>query len=92
MSNGPPFPQLVSQIEMGTYSLNYRNEPVPYRLAEVDNVPPKQRDPALAFTSIPRINPNVNLNILSPENPEKNWRLNVSKRQFLGLNIHPQNW
>jgi hypothetical protein len=62
-SNGPPFPQLVSQIEMGTYSLNYRNEPVPYRLAEVDNVPPKQRDPALAFTSIPRINPNVNLNI-----------------------------
>jgi len=63
VSNGPPFPQLVSQTEIGTYSLNYRNEPVPYRLAEVDNVPPEQRDPALAFTSIPRVNPNVNLNI-----------------------------
>jgi hypothetical protein len=61
--NGPPFPQLVSQTEIGTYSLNYRNEPLPYRLAEVDNAPPEQLDPALAFTSIPRVNPNVNLNI-----------------------------
>ena len=63
VSNGPPFPQLVSQTEIGTYSLNYRNEPVPYRLAEVDNAPPEQLDPALAFTSTPRVNPNVDLNI-----------------------------
>src|SRR5271166_5515724 len=63
VSNGPPFPQLVSQTEIGTYSLNYRNEPVPYRLAEVDNAPPEQSDPALAFTSTPRVNPNVDLNI-----------------------------
>ena len=63
VSNGPPFPQLVSQTEIGTYSLNYRNEPLPYRLAEVDNAPPEQSDPALAFTSTPRVNPNVDLNI-----------------------------
>ena len=63
VSNGPPFPQLVSQTEIGTYSLNYRNEPLPYRLAEVDNAPPEQSDPALAFASTPRVNPNVDLNI-----------------------------
>jgi len=28
--NGPPFAQIVSQNQNGTYSLNYRNEPVPF--------------------------------------------------------------
>jgi hypothetical protein len=34
-ANKGPFPQLVSQNEFGTYSLNYRNEPVPYRVSTV---------------------------------------------------------
>jgi hypothetical protein len=65
-----PFPQLVSQNQIGTYSLNYRNEPVPFRLANLSanppvgppmNIPEEQSDPALAFASLPRIDPNLNI-------------------------------
>jgi hypothetical protein len=68
--NGAPFPQLVSQNQIGTYSLNYRNEPVPFRLANLSakppvvtpmNIPEEQSDPALVFASIPRADPNLNL-------------------------------
>jgi hypothetical protein len=68
--NGAPFPQLVSQNQIGTYSVNYRNEPVPFRLANLSvkppvvppmNIPEEQSDPALAFASIPRIDPNLNV-------------------------------
>jgi hypothetical protein len=68
--NGAPFPQLVSQNQFGTYSVNYRNEPVPFRLANLSakppvvppmNIPEEQSDPALAFASIPRIDPNLNI-------------------------------
>ena len=41
--NGVPFPQLVSQNQIGTYSLNYRNEPVPFRLANLSAKPPVVR-------------------------------------------------
>lgn len=33
-ANGAPFPQLVSQNQVGTYSLNYRNDPLPFRVAD----------------------------------------------------------
>src|SRR5271165_3393007 len=59
-SNGPPFPQLVSTTEIGTYSLNYRNEPIPYRIPDTDNVP-ERRDPALAFASVPRANSDLDI-------------------------------
>ena len=68
--NGVPFPQLVSQNQIGTYSLNYRNEPVPFRLANLSakppvvapmNIPEEQSDPALVFASIPRADPNLNI-------------------------------
>jgi len=66
--NGAPFPQLVSQNQIGTYSLNYRNEPVPFRLADLKskipfvppNIPDQQTDPALVFTSIPRAAADLN--------------------------------
>ena len=69
-SNGTPFPQLVSQNQIGTYSLNYRNEPVPFRLANLSakppvvapmNIPEEQSDPALVFASIPRADANLNI-------------------------------
>ena len=68
--NGVPFPQLVSQNQIGTYSLNYRNEPVPFRLANLSakppivapmNIPEEQSDPALVFASIPRADDNLNI-------------------------------
>ncbi|MEN3371005.1 MAG: manganese oxidase [Verrucomicrobiota bacterium] len=57
---GGPFAQIVSQNQFGTYSLNYRNEPVPFRV----NCPPNMSDNAdlaLAFSSIPRSDPDLNL-------------------------------
>ena len=46
--NGPPFAQIVSQNQFGTYSLNYRNEPVPFLVREGTG---DQTDLALAFSS-----------------------------------------
>jgi hypothetical protein len=69
-TNGQPFPQLVSQNQIGTYSLNYRNEPVPFRLGNLSakppvvppmNIPEEQSDPALVFASITRADPNLNI-------------------------------
>jgi hypothetical protein len=62
--NGPPFAQIVSQNEFGTYSLNYRNEPVPFRVGLPGASPtpsPDQSDLALAFTSIKRADPDLNV-------------------------------
>jgi hypothetical protein len=67
--NGAPFPQLVSQNQIGTYSLNYRNEPVPFRLDNLSaklagdpmNIPEEQSDPALVFSSIPRADADLNI-------------------------------
>jgi hypothetical protein len=56
--NGPPFSQLVSTAQFGTYSLNYRNEPVPFRLKPGKS--PDQNDPALVFTSIARADLDLN--------------------------------
>lgn len=62
--NGPPFAQIVSQNQFGTYSLNYRNEPVPFRvgLPGANPIPSAdQSDLALAFTSIDRADPDLNI-------------------------------
>jgi hypothetical protein len=63
-ANGPPFAQIVSQNQFGTYSLNYRNEPVPFRVGLPGATPPpspEQSDLALAFTSITRADPDLNI-------------------------------
>ena len=62
--NGPPFAQIVSENQFGTYSLNYRNEPVPFRVGLSGTSPtpsPDQSDLALAFTSITRTDPDLNI-------------------------------
>ncbi len=58
--NGAPYPQLVSTAQTGTYSLNYRNEPIPFRL-DGHNTKPEQSDLALAFTSIARADTELNI-------------------------------
>jgi hypothetical protein len=61
--NGPPFPQLVSQNQFGTYSLNYRNEPIPFRVGIPGASPSPsadQADLALAYASIKRADPDLN--------------------------------
>jgi hypothetical protein len=61
---GPPFAQIVSQNQFGTYSLNYRNEPVPYRVGIPGASPTPsstQADLALAYSSIPRSDPDLNI-------------------------------
>jgi hypothetical protein len=62
--NGPPFAQIVSQNQFGTYSFNYRNEPVPFRVG-IPGVTPTptadQADLALAYSSIPRSDPDLNI-------------------------------
>jgi len=63
-ANGPPFAQIVSQNQFGTYSLNYRNEPVPFRLGLPGSTPPPtadQSDLALAYSSIQRADPDLNI-------------------------------
>ena len=61
--NGPPFAQIVSQNQFGTYSLNYRNEPVPFRVGLPTGSPgtPDQSDLALAYASIKRADPELNV-------------------------------
>jgi hypothetical protein len=62
--NGPPFAQIVSQNEFGTFSVNYRNEPVPFRVGSPGVSPTPsadQSDSALAFTSIKRADPDLNI-------------------------------
>jgi hypothetical protein len=62
-NNGAPFPQLVSQNQQGTYSLNYRNEPLPFRFALPPGSPtpsPTPADLTLAYSSIPRSDPDLN--------------------------------
>jgi hypothetical protein len=58
--NGPPFAQIVSQNQNGTYSLNYRNEPVPFRVACPPNMT-ENADLALAFSSIKRSDADLNI-------------------------------
>jgi hypothetical protein len=60
---GAPFPQLVSQNQIGTYSLNYRNEPLPFRFAPPPGSPtpaPTPADLTLAYSSIPRSDQELN--------------------------------
>lgn len=68
--NGPPFAQIVSQNQFGTYSLNYRNEPVPYRVGIPGTTPiptAEQSDLALAYSSIQRADADLNIQPGKPQ-------------------------
>lgn len=55
--NGAPYPSLVSTRANGTYSMNYRNEPVPLRVKSGDK---KQTDLGYVYNSIDRDNEVLN--------------------------------
>ncbi|NQZ06639.1 MAG: hypothetical protein HRT35_05690, partial [Algicola sp.] len=67
--NGNDTPTLISTtppFALGTYSVNYRNEPIPYRIWDVDNQPDtKAGDLAHVFNSIKRADKDLN-NQFSP--------------------------
>ncbi len=69
--NSPtPNPQLISFGTMGTYSVNYRNEPLPLRVAPVAPAPgvtnpPDSTDLAFAYASIKRGDPDLNVQPVS---------------------------
>jgi hypothetical protein len=94
-ANGPPYPMMVNAFPIpGTYALNYRSEPVPFRVADprAPSVTPNRsavtRDLAHAFRSIPRLDPAVSGDPFTPilrayEND------NVMVRAVIGANHHP---
>jgi plastocyanin len=58
---GPPYPQLISSGQNGTYSFNYRNEPVPSRVAPGSGpITPDNQSLAHVFRSIERSDPDLN--------------------------------
>ena len=61
INNGAPFPQLLTTGGgIGTYSINYRNEPIPLRLVDGPNAPKNSTDLAYVFDSILRVDPEMN--------------------------------
>ena len=60
-ANGPPFPQLVSTGQVGTYTMNYRNEPALARLNPSKTGHNIATDPAFVFSSIPRNDESLNV-------------------------------
>ena len=71
--NGAPYSSLVSTRANGTYSMNYRNEPVQLR---VKSGTAQQTDLARAFSSIDRDDPQLNVQpektAISTSNPPAN--------------------
>jgi hypothetical protein len=72
--NGAPYPSLVSTRQNGTYSMNYRNEPVQLRVKSGNA---QQTDLARAFSSIDRDDPQLNKqpsenDFISTSNPRAN--------------------
>ncbi len=63
---GPPYPTLISSGQNGSYSLNYRNEPLPSRLTSGNQ--PNSTDLAFAFSSIARNDAAMNCQPI-PGNP-----------------------
>lgn len=63
---GPPYPTLISAGQNGTYSLNYRNEPLPSRVA--GSPAGQATDLAFAFASLKRNDPDLNCQPI-PGNP-----------------------
>ncbi|HEX3451115.1 MAG TPA: hypothetical protein VHS97_22865, partial [Isosphaeraceae bacterium] len=70
-TTGAPFPQLVSSGSVGTYTMNYRNEPALARLTGGGGGQLDATDPAFVFSSIPRTDPALNTQPTpgSPINP-----------------------
>jgi hypothetical protein len=65
--NGAPYASLVSTRANGTYSMNYRNEPVQLRVdPRIAGATPAQKDLAYAFSSIKRAD--AKLNVQPPKN------------------------
>ena len=62
--NGPPYPTLISVVPApGTFALNYRNEPIPFRTwnPTTQSIPAgKQGDLSFAYASIPRADEDMN--------------------------------
>jgi hypothetical protein len=80
LANGAPYPQLVSSFpDAGSWSFNYRTEPLPFRIdpnpknKEQLNPDEQQKagDLAFAFASIPRVDADLNVQPTpgSPINP-----------------------
>jgi len=60
----PPCPELVSADDPGTYSANYRNEPLALRLRDPGSNSQalgKAGDPSYSYASIPRVDPDLNV-------------------------------
>lgn len=64
---GPPYPTIISAGQSGSYSLNYRNEPLPSRLTTPGSAP-NGTDLAFAFSSITRNDASMNCQPV-PGNP-----------------------
>jgi hypothetical protein len=65
----PPFPSLISSPpEPGTRTVNYRSEPVPFRIATgpAGVVDPNATDMSQVFRSIPRLDPQMNVQPVGP--------------------------
>jgi hypothetical protein len=56
-----PTPQLISFGTIGTYSVGYRNEPLPLRVATAVNNQPQATDLAYGYASIPRGDSELNV-------------------------------
>ncbi len=56
-----PTPQLLSFGTVGTYSVNYRNEPLPLRVAGAPAPVTSANDLAFAYASITRTDPDLNV-------------------------------
>jgi hypothetical protein len=76
--NGPPYSSLVSTRANGTYSMNYRNEPLQLRVDPTQSTTEKQKDLAYAFSSMKRGDPKLNV---QPHNTEIN-KLNPKSYKF----------
>jgi len=64
-----PRPQLISFGTIGTYSVNYRNEPLPLRVAREVKGSPEATDLAFAYASMKRGDDDLNVQPMGPINP-----------------------
>jgi manganese oxidase len=58
--SGAPFPTVISNAQNGSYSLNYRSEPVPLRINQTSPPSPQAGDLSYSFASISRSDPDLN--------------------------------
>ncbi|HEY0172328.1 MAG TPA: hypothetical protein VGB98_14990, partial [Pyrinomonadaceae bacterium] len=76
----PPCPEILSADDVGTFVVNYRNEPIPLRVRDPGNNQQATGDPgdlAHVYRSIPRADPAMNN--FGPYHDEKNPRPGVGR-------------